>query len=166
MPKSRTRKKRRRRGGNGDAGGAADEVVFPPVPTHTPVFTGSHRAAVASLAAGAAHDRAQRLAGRNLRRREWMQGPRGHGRRLIAQRAAAAARARQRPRRAAATSAARANMRAGELGRRSAAQLQWSLPVARPVPEGGRRRRRRRRRTRRVLRKTGAAGGTRRRRRR
>jgi len=55
---------RRRRAARESA--AADEFVFPSAPTHTPVFTGSPRVAVAALAAGAAHDRAQRLAGINV----------------------------------------------------------------------------------------------------
>ncbi len=100
MPKRRSRRsrRRRRRGGNGDAGGAADEFVFPSAPTHTPVFTGSPRVAVAALAAGAAHDRAHRLAGRNVdpyRRRDWLKGPRGFGRKKLAEHAARAGRRHQ-----------------------------------------------------------------------
>ena len=89
MPKSRRRRRRRkhRRRGAGSYGrrDAWDNVA--------------RRMRVSDDAAAAARRRTRRLAGRNVdprRRREWMQGPRGHGRRWIARHAAAAGRAHQR----------------------------------------------------------------------
>ena len=89
MPKSRRRRRRkkRRRRGAGTYGrrDAWDNVA--------------RRIRVSDDAAAAARRRTRRMAGRNVdpyRRREWMQGPRGHGRRWIARHAAAAGRAHQR----------------------------------------------------------------------